>query len=242
MNNRTRSILIILFAPLLCSPGSSGFTQAEEMQGSGSEASGVESRNSPAETGEFYVGVFGGGARYADAQVSATYQCILCSPVSASKNAAFSKGSVSGLRVGMWGETFGFATEFSTSQADSMMGANQVSARYESFTLMPMLRMPFFKTDATPGGHLNLYGGIGISNTSTGNISVSYPELPRTVSGIPKGNGTTFLIGASWKLYRSIFFVEQRATDTSLTISDIGDNGVVQINSKQTHIGAALRF
>ena len=212
------------------------------MQASVGEAPALESKSPPAGNGELYVGVFGGGARYADAQVSATYQCFFCVPVSVSKNVTFSKGSVSGLRVGMWGETFGFATEFSTAQADSTMNANQVSVRYESFTLMPMLRVPFFKTDTMPGGHLNLYGGIGISIVQTGNISVSYPELPRTVSGIPKGNGSTFLIGVSWKIYRAILFAEQRATDTSLTFSDIGDHGDVRINARQTLIGAAFRF
>jgi hypothetical protein len=190
------------------------------------------------------VGVFGGDARFADAQVAATYQCILCSPpsVSASKNAQFSKGSVTGLRLGMWGETFGFATEFSTSKADSMMGSDQVSVRYESFTFMPMLRVPFFKTDSMPSGHLSLYGGFGISSIMSGNISVSYPELPRTVSGKPRGTGTTLMIGASWKFTRTILFVERRATDTSLSFSDIGDSGNVQINATQTIVGASLRF
>jgi hypothetical protein len=242
MNNRTQAILLIPIATLFCSHGSSGFAQAEEIQGSGNEVSAVESKSWPSSEGEFYVGVFGGGVRYADAQVSATYQCFFCSPVSASKNVSFSKGSVSGLRVGMWGENFGFATEFGTAQADSMMAANQVSVRYESFTLMPMLRAPFFKTDSMPSGHLNLYGGIGISIVQTGNVSVSYPELPRTVSGIPKGNGTTILIGISWKIYRAALFVEQRAMDTNLTFSDIGDSGDVQINAKQTLVGAALGF
>jgi hypothetical protein len=242
MNNHMQGSLLFLFATFLCSSGGAGVAHAEEMQGSGSEASALVSKSSPAPAGELYVGVFGGGARYADAQVSATYQCFFCSPVSASKNVTFSKGSVSGLRVGMWGETFGFATEFSVAQADSMMSGNQVSVRYESFTFMPMLSMPFFKTDSMPGGHLNLYGGIGISTVQTGNISVSYTELPRTVSGMPKGNGTTFLIGVSWKIYRAILFVEQRATDTSLTFSDIGDHGDVQMNARQTLLGAAFRF
>jgi len=234
--------LLVLFTSLFCLLGSSGFARAEEVPGPESEVPALQSNSGPAKVGELYVGIFGGGAQYSDAQVTATYQCFFCSPVSASKNVAFSKGSVSGLRVGMWGENFGFATEFSSSQADSMMGSDQVSVRYESFTFMPMIRAPFFKTDSMPGGHLNLYGGFGISSILSGNISVSYPELPRTVSGVPKGNGTTFMIGASWRFSRAILFLEQRATDTSITFSDIGDSGDVQINSTQTIIGAALRF
>jgi hypothetical protein len=234
--------LLILFASLLCLLGSSEFAQAEDINSSGIEVPADETKSQPASAGEVFVAIFGGAARFADAQVTATYQCFFCSPVSASKSAQFSKGSVSGFRLGMWGETLGFATEFSTSSADSMMGSDQVSVRYESFTFMPMLRVPFFKTDSMPSGHLSLYGGLGISRTMSGNISVSYPELPRTVSGKPMGTGTTVMIGASWKFTRSILFVERRTTSTSLSFSDIGDSGDVQVNATQTIIGAALRF
>jgi hypothetical protein len=187
MINNKPAILLFLLASLFWSLGSSDFAQAEDMNSSGNEVPAVQSKGWPTSAGEGYVAIFGGHARFADAQVTATSQCLFCSPplVSANKNVQFSKGSVIGLRLGMWGETFGFATEFSTSRADSMMSNNQVSVRYESLTFMPMLRMPFFKTDSMPNGHLNLYGGFGISIIRTGNISVSYPGLPHTVSGMP---------------------------------------------------------
>jgi hypothetical protein len=63
MNNHIQVILLILFAMFLCLSGGAGVARAEDMQGSGSEASAVESRSSHAGVGEFYVGVFDGNDR-----------------------------------------------------------------------------------------------------------------------------------------------------------------------------------
>jgi hypothetical protein len=247
MKNNSRTIILLLVVSILFSLGSSGPLLAEELPGLDSTSVPAnETKSVPAKEAEAYVGVFGGNARFADTSVSATYQCFFCSPVTASKNVQFSKGEVAGLRMGMWGDNeyqyIGFAFEFSTTKAHSMMSIDQVDVSYESFSLMPMVRLPLFKTDSMPGGHLNLYAGVAFSKVMSGNMSVTFPELPRTVSGDAKGSGSVFLIGASLKYSRVLLFLEERATNMNLSFSDLGDSGDANISAKQTIAGAAYRF
>jgi hypothetical protein len=246
MNKIIMAIIPFLLSLVLSSLGNSVFAQTDNLNSPVNDVSVVETEKLPSKEAEFYFGLFGGNAHYSDTQVTATYQCFFCSPITATKNIHFSKGEISGIRIGWWGgnktQNLGVAFEFTTTNAKSRMIKDEVNARYESFSIMPMLRIPFFKSDSMPGGYFNLYGGAGFSRVMSGNISVTFPELPRTVSGNAKGTGSIFLIGISLKFSRVILSVEQRAADTNLSFSDIGGSGDARINAKQTIFGAACRF
>jgi hypothetical protein len=234
-----------------------GTMKPEELHVAEKEIPAVQTRSRPGKEAEFYVAVFGGSARVADSQVTATAQDQDCGfwggcspPVTASKNVTYEKGDVAGLRIGMWGgnefKYLGFAYEVSTIKAPSLNSSMALS--YESYTFMPMLRIPFLETESMPGGRLNFYGGIGFSSVE-GHMDISIPGLPRTVSGDAEGNGSIFLIGASLKFSRVSLFVEKRTTDASLSFDaehadgwGNRDSGEADYSTKETVVGVACRF
>lgn len=205
----------------------------------------VEIKSPPAKKKfEQYVAIFKGNAQVADSQVTATNTpCFLCAPTTASQNFQFEKGNVAGIRWEAWWEYFGFALEFSSTHANSGKNYNSSSLNvgYESLSFIPMLRAPFFKTDSMPGGRLNLYAGVGLSSVLSGYIDVTIPPLP-PVSGKTTGNGTVALIGASLNYSKLMLFVEQRATDTSLSYSYLGNSADVSVSANETVAGVAYRF
>lgn len=199
------------------------------------------------------LGVFFGNAQLAGAQVTATYQCLFCGMSSGSQNFQFEKSNVAGIRWGMWGENFGTALELSTTHAASMKNPNggSLSAGYTSISVIPMLRFPFFKADSMPGGHLNLYGGVGLSFGLLDNIEVSIPGLPPfSGSNQNRTPGNIALIGASLRYSSLILFVERRSIDSSLTYDGSVNNfslspvstTSVPFNMNATVMGVEYRY
>jgi hypothetical protein len=223
-----------------------GLTNDDELnQSTKMEASEDIRRNSPP-IFEGYVGVFKGISNVADAQVMASYSCFLCTTTTASQTIHFDKGSTAGIRVGFWGENFGFAFDNSVMHASNTGQKNvpQVSVGYEYESFIPMVRATFFKTESMPGGHLNIYLGLGISGYGTGNIDVTIPPNPPISASAKDKGGTIALIGVSYRYSHAIFFLEFRATDITISSDNWapGNNATIPIRSNDTVLGTAYRF
>ncbi len=220
--------------------------------GAGSAPTGRSAAPTPAGANEpeYYVAALLGPASIDDTTVTATSQCFLCAPTTASKEVHFEDSTVIGLRVGMWGgagyRELGFAAELSSLSAKSASGSGgEVSLEYTSLSLMPMFRIPFFKTDSLPTGRLNIYAGFALSVVMFGKITVNFPELSLPVSGDAEGNGAGVFIGASLRFSRLTLFAEIRSMSMNLSLSDESFNlgeADASINTQQAVFGAAYRF
>ncbi len=231
---------------LLVSPASAALAQEDEAPGAEVApvvpAPAIDREQLPPTRVEWFVGIFGGGVEVADTTVSATYQCILCPSVRAEKQVHFDRGEEVGLRTGLWGgdrlDVLGVAFELAQTKAK----ASQVDVRYVAFSLVPLVRLPFFRTEAMPGGHLDLHAGLVITRVIDGEVRVAFPELPRTVSGNPKGLGVGYLVGASARWWRVALLAEYRVTSMDLTFSDVGDQGEASLQASQALLGLAWIF
>jgi hypothetical protein len=191
-----------------------------------------------------YIALFKGNAAVNNAQMSVTYSpCFLCSEVTDTPNIVYDQGGTAGIRWGFWGEIFGFAVELNTMHASNTNApvSSQVYAGFQSIYLMPMARARFFKSDLTPNGELNLYGGLGLTDVIWGNVDIKTPGV--TFSERPKGTGTVILFGASLNYSAYSFFLERRTTDITLSVDTyLGPKASVPINANSTVIGVGFNF
>jgi hypothetical protein len=236
---------------LVLSFGTSGMVAAEVLETP--EESGVRAAESrPRATGlEGRVAILGGTAAVGDANVTATYQCFLCVPVSASRNITFEDGNVAGLRVEAWVDyeyvSVGLGLEWNDINASSITSSSgQVSVSYTSFSLMPMLRYAFFRTPSMSGGRFSLYAGLALSSLVSGSIRASFPELPVTVkaSDNMSGNGGGAFAGVSVRISDFALFLETRAMDMDLSGGNFtgSEKAKTALNSNQMVLGVAYTF
>lgn len=197
---------------------------------------------------EEYIALFGGKARTAGTTATATSSNPFCffppcpGPVTSSNNVNFDRGNTSGIRYGFWGEHWGVAAEYSTTFAPHAFSPNNTSAEasYDAFSLIPMVRTSYFRSESMPEGRVDLYGGIGFSQIS-GRLWVSSPKV--TVSGDTSGaTGILFLLGADVKYSKFSFFVELRKMETDLSVSFLGNSASAQISTMATVGGVAVRW
>jgi len=199
----------------------------------------------PTPPSEMYLAVIAGRANVDDSNVTATYDCILCTPVTVSKNVEFENGDTQIVRFGEWGvggyEYAGISAELTRTGAHS----GQVEAEYYALSVMPALRYPLFKTSSMPSGHVNLYMGLALSWTITGDISVQFPEFPtsKMESDDVSGNGTGVFAGVSARYSNFALLFEWRKMDMSLT-GDVylGGNVDLSVNTSQSLLGVAYYF
>jgi hypothetical protein len=148
--------------------------------------------------GEWYLGVFGGPLSAGDTTATYTTQFFFSGPTTTTAHIRFNSASVMGLRWGMWGANeypyLGFAMEFSTVQADGVSdgpGAVPASVDYIAFSLIPMVRLRFFRTESLPNRHVNIYAGIALSFVPSGSVTTNAFEADL------KGSGVGGLLGVS---------------------------------------------
>ncbi|MBU1214247.1 MAG: hypothetical protein KKF58_06365 [Gammaproteobacteria bacterium] len=204
------------------------------------------------------IAIFAGSAQLADARITTTYQCLICTLTRGSQDFQFETGSLSGIRAELWGQYFGAAFELSsTSNIPSVIHANGASATIglNSVSIIPMLRMPFFVTDSAPGGRLNLYGGLGLDFISWISLEISMPGQPPLSAHLSgrynnASPGTLMLAGASWSYAHWIIFAEYRSLETRITYDGAIDNfglapvrtADIPIHMTQTIAGIKYRF
>ena len=186
--------------------------------------------------------------RTAGTQATATSSNPFCfippcpGPVTSSNSVNFDRGNTSGIRYGLWGEHFGLAVEYSNTFVPHAFSPNNTvaEASYDAFSLIPMVRTSYFKSESMPEGRVDLYGGIGFSEIS-GRLSVNSPRV--NVSGDTSGaTGILFLVGADVKYSMYSFFVELRKMETELGVSFLGDSANAKISTTETVGGVAVRW
>lgn len=193
---------------------------------------------------EQYLALFGGPVSAGD--TTATYNTsgfLFSGPTTTTANIRFNNASVIGVRWGIWGgDTYpylGFAMELGTFQADGVSdGTAAVPAKvdYISFTLMPMVRARFFRTESMPNGHVNIYGGIAFSFVPSGSVSTS------AFNADLKGNGMGGLAGVLLRYASLDLFGEARSMSMNLDVDQLFSSGDLSMNTKETVFGVALRF
>jgi hypothetical protein len=193
---------------------------------------------------EWYLGVFGGPLSAGDTTATYTSTGFLFSgPTTTTVNIRFSSASVMGLRWGMWGADkypyLGFAMEFSTVQADGMSGGAggvPASVDYIALSLMPMVRLRFFRTESLPNGHVNIYAGIALSFVPSGSVTTNAFEADLT------GSGVGGLLGVSLRFSLLDLFAEVRSINMNLEVDQLFSSGDLTMSTKGTVFGAAVRF
>src|SRR5512143_2204918 len=109
-------------------------SEIPEQPESAPQAEVTKSLTPPSET---YLAIIAGRAEVGDSDVTATYDCIFCTPVTVSKSVAFENGDTEGLRFGQWGsggyEYAGISAELTKTSAHS----RQVEAEYYALSVMP---------------------------------------------------------------------------------------------------------
>lgn len=172
--------------------------------------------------GEASVALWMGDGAVAPADASAEVPCFFCVPVSLQKSVAFDRASVVAARFTKWGGEasrvpgIGFETGWANGDA------REAKVNFLYLAVMPMLRLPLLVTPSTPDGRLNLYAGLGLAVSGGGSATLEDMSLPHSVSGNPRGTGTTTAIGLRWRHGRFIASIERRSLDLGLTFSDFG--------------------
>lgn len=177
-------------------------------------------------------GFFAGAGQFADAQITTTYQCLICSPASATQVFQFGWSQLSGVRGELWGRHLGVAFELSSaSNTTSLTDASGTSATvgHNSVSIIPMVRLPLLVTDSMPEGRLNLYGGVGLDFISWISMELSMPGQPPLSAHLSgrynnASAGTLSMLGASWRFSRWIFFAERRLLSTRIEYDGARDN------------------
>lgn len=194
-------------------------------------------------SGEQYLGVFGGPLSAGDTTATYTTQFLFSGSTTTTANIRFNSASVMGLRWGMWGADkypyLGFAMEFSTVQADGVsggQGAVPASVDYIALSLMPMVRLRFFRTESLPNGHLNIYAGIALSFVPSGSVTTN------TFEADLKGSGAGGLLGVSLRFSLLDLFAEVRSMNMNLEVDQLFSSGDLTMSTKETVFGAAVRF
>ena len=227
-------------------PGESGGMSPPS---SGAQASVPPASDEKRETGwnktrEQYLALFGGPASAGDA--TATYNStgfLFSGPTTTTANIRFNSASIIGVRWGMWGgDTYpylGFAMELSTFQAEGVSGGTEAIAAnvdYIAFTLMPMVRLRFFRTESLPSGHVNIYGGIALSFVPSGSVTTNAFEADLM------GSGVGGLLGVSLRFSLLDLFAEVRSMNMNLEVDQLFSSGDLTMSTKETVFGAAVRF
>jgi hypothetical protein len=209
----------------------------------GPQVSGQERERGGKKSGEQYLGVFGGPLSVGDTTATYTTQFFFSGPTTTTANIRFNSASVIGVRWGMWGADkypcLGFAMEFSTVQADGVSGgpgAAPASVDYIAMSLMPMVRLRFFRTESLPSGHLNIYGGIALSFVPSGSVTTYAFEADL------KGSGAGGLLGVSLRFSLLDLFAEVRSMNMNLEVDQLFSSGDLTMSTKETVFGAAFRF
>ena len=227
-------------------PGESGGMSPPS---SGAQAAVPPASDEKRETGwnktrEQYLALFGGPASAGDA--TATYNStgfLFSGPTTTTANIRFNSASIIGVRWGMWGgDTYpylGFAMELSTFQAEGVSGGTAAIAAnvdYIAFTLMPMVRLRFFRTESLPSGHVNIYGGIALSFVPSGSVTTNAFEADLM------GSGVGGLLGVSLRFSLLDLFAEVRSMNMNLEVDQLFSSGDLTMSTKETVFGAAVRF
>jgi len=227
-------------------PGESGGTSARDSSVPAlvpptTDDKGDTSRH---KTLELYLAFFGGPSSAGNTTATYTSTGFLFSgPTTTTANIRFNSASVMGLRWGMWGADkypyLGIAMEFSTIQADGVSGgpgAVPASVDYIALSLMPMVRLRFFRTESLPNGHVNIYAGIALSFVPSGSVTTNAFEADLM------GSGVGGLLGVSLRFSLLDLFAEVRSMNMNLEVDQLFSSGDLSMSTKETVFGVAVRF
>jgi opacity protein-like surface antigen len=133
-----------------------------------------------------------------------------------------------GLRGGYWFKQLnwlGTALDFSTFSVDSQYTSTEV--RFNSISLMLLLRYPLLVSEEYPNGRFYPYAGAGASFV-TADVSspYAYDRDSEDYDDDDSGSGTVLCAGATWFFTETVgCFVEYRAVSMSFDQSDDGQYG-----------------
>ncbi|MGB8930567.1 MAG: hypothetical protein WCC48_04860 [Anaeromyxobacteraceae bacterium] len=188
---------------------------------------------------QWWVGLFAGSSSVADSTVSGTEQGLFSPSASGARYVHFGTGRTAGIRAGIWaGDPFawlGADVEVAQTTASSSDGFLQ----YTDLLLMPMIRVPILRTDAMPGGHVNLYAGALVSLPVSGEIRVDDPANGRLLSGPVEGKGFGFALGGSVSYWRLALQAEYRSVSLDLSFNDYFHDGGAAPTVKTVLVGLA---
>lgn len=191
---------------------------------------------------EMYAGLFGGRLEADPSVITASYQCLLCAPVTASGTLDFSDGPVAGLRAGLWGRErwriLGVALEVSRSQ----VSADDAKAEYMAVGLTPLLRWPLLPEAGARSLQVAPYAGLLLAGISGGQVEVRLPAWPAPLSGTPKGRASGMLAGLSVGLGRLQLMLEYRDVNAALSVESFAAAPFdLDIDSRQSLVGLYYR-
>lgn len=191
---------------------------------------------------EYYAGVFGGSLEADPVAITATYQCFLCVPVTASGTLDFSDGPVAGLRAGAWGRErwrhLGIAVELSHSQ----VSADQAKAEYLGVGVTPLLRWPLLAGDSSRSLQVAPYVGVLVAGINGGKVEVRLPALPAPLSGTARGRSGGVLAGVAIGVAALQLTLEYRDVSTALSMESFVAPGFdLDLDSRQTLLGLYYR-
>lgn len=192
---------------------------------------------------ELSIGLRSGLGSVADSEVSASIGCLVfCYVVTETRAVHFSDLKTVGLRADLWGGGSWINAGLGLEMATSSTKADNVSLRYNTTSFFPMLRLPLWRDAAMPGGHVNLYGGMMITRAWGGDMEVSFPGLPRPVSGVVTGSGSGPFAGVALKYGHALLSLEYRDTDIKLKMKEYFDYGSARIDGQETQLGLSYLY
>lgn len=192
---------------------------------------------------EFSIGLRSGRGSVADSEVSASIGCLVfCYVVTETRTVHFSDIKTVGLRTDLWGGGRWINAGFGLEMATSSTKADHVSLRYNTTSFFPMVRLPLWRDAAMPGGHVNLYGGMMVTRAWGGDMEVSFPGLPRPVSGVVTGRGNGAFAGVALKYGHALLSLEYRDTDIKLNMKEYYDYGSTRMDGQETQLGLSYLY
>lgn len=209
--------------------------------------SAVESRAVPTSArlggAELSIGLRSGRGSVADSKVSASIGCLaLCYVVTETQTVHFNDVKTVGLRTDLWGGGSWINAGIGVEMATSYTKADNVSLRYNTTSVFPMVRLPLWRDAAMPGGHVNLYAGMMITRAWGGDMEVSFPGLPRPVSGGVTGRGDGAFAGIALKYGHVLLSLEYRDADIKLNMKEYYDYGSTRIDGQETQLGLGYLY
>lgn len=192
---------------------------------------------------ELSIGLRSGRGSVADSNVSASIGCLVfCYVMTETRTVHFNDVKTAGLRADLWGGGRWINAGFGVEMATSYTKADNVSLRYNTTSVFPMVRLPLWRDAAMPGGHVNLYGGMMITRAWGGDMEVSFPGLPRPVSGMVTGRGDGAFAGIALKYGHVLLSLEYRDTDIKLKMKEYYDYGSTRIDGQETQLGLGYLY